>query len=290
MSTESLSLQARTQFIDVDGRRLAYRRFGTGTPLVLCLRFRGTLESWDPAFLDALAAQGLDVIVFDYSGLGQSTGTPTYDPASLAKDALDLIAGLGLSRVVLGGWSVGGIAAQIAFAQVQARAQTLISHVVLIATTPPGPLVKTGEPLFYDLAKRPNTDPEEAVQLFFEPRSAASRMAAAASLARLALRTEGRSPDVPYEWAGRQIGDGPRNPMFPADAVLQVLKSTAVPVLHIGADHDIVVPVENWYALNAQLPTLQLATFPSAGHAPQHQYPRQAAALIGAFVAGEAGS
>ncbi len=107
---------------------------------------------------------------------------------------------------------------------------------MLIATTPPGPLVNTGEPLFHELAWRPNTEPEDAVQLFFEPRPAASRAAAAAS---------------------------------------------AAPVLHIGGDHDIVFPVENWYALNAQLPTLQLATFPSADHGPQHRYPRQAAALVG---------
>lgn len=283
MSTDSPSLQARTRFVESDGRRLAYRRFGQGTPIVLCLRFRGTIDAWDPAFLDALAARGMDVIVFDYSGLGLSTGTRTYNPASLAKDALDLIAGLGLGRVVIGGWSIGGIAAQIVFAQ----ARQLVSHLVLIATTPPGPLVKLGEPLFFELAKRSNTELEDAVQLFFEPRSGASRAAAAASRARLALRTVDRSPEVPYEWAGQQLGDGPRNPMFPADAVLQLLKATDVPVLHVGADHDIVFPVENWYALNAQLPTLQLVTFPSAGHAPHHQYPRQAAAQIAAFTAGE---
>jgi pimeloyl-ACP methyl ester carboxylesterase len=280
MATESPSLQARTQFVDTRGRRLAFRRFGAGTPIVLCVRFRGTMDSWDPAFLDALAAEGLEVIVFDYSGLGLSTGTPTYNPAALAKDALDLVAALGLRRVVIGGWSVGGIVAQIILAQ----AQELVSHVVLIATTPPGPLVKTGEPLFYELARRSNTAPEDAVQLFFEPRSAASRTAAAASLARQALRSEDRSPEVPYEWAGQQLSEGPRNPMFPADGVLHLLKSTTVPVLHIGADHDIVFPVENWYALNAQLPTLQLVTFPSAGHGPQLQYPQAAAGHIGTFV------
>ena len=280
MTTDSPSLQARNQFIEADGRRLAYRRFGAGVPIVLCVRFRGTMDAWDPAFLDGLASCGFEVIVFDYSGLGLSTGTPTYNPASLARDALDLIGGLDLSRVVIGGWSVGGIAAQLVLAQAPER----VSHLVLIASTPPGELVREGEPLFYELARRSNTDPEDAVQLFFEPRSTVSRSAAAASLARLALRTDDRSPDVPYEWAGRQLGDGPRNPMFPADAVLKLLKSTELPVLHIGADHDIAFPVENWYALNGQLPSLQLITFPNAGHAPHHQFPRQAAAHIATFA------
>lgn len=282
MPLTRLSNEAPTQFADLAGRRLAYRRFGAGKPILLCVRFRGTMDSWDPAFLDGLVAQGLEVIVFDYSGLGQSTGTPTYAPAALAKDAVELIGALGLQQTVLAGWSVGGIAAQIVFAQ----APQLVSHLVLIATTPPGPLVKSGEPLFYDLARRSNEAHEEFVQLFFEPKSPASRQAALRSAERLRERTEGRSPDVPHAWAGAQLGDGPRNPVFPVDAVLQALKSATTPILHIGADHDIVFPVENWYALSGQLPTLQLVSFPSAGHGPQLQYPRAAAQHIGAFLVG----
>lgn len=282
MPLTRLSNQAPTQFAELAGRRLAYRRFGTGTPILLCVRFRGTMDSWDPAFLDGLVAQGLEVIVFDYSGLGQSSGTPTYAPAALAKDAVELIGALGLQQTVLAGWSVGGIAAQIVFTQ----APQLVSHLVLIATTPPGPLVKAGEPLFYDLARRSNEAHEEFVQLFFEPKSPASRQAALRSAERLRERMEGRSPDVPHAWAGAQLGDGPRNPVFPVDAVLQALRTAATPILHIGADHDIVFPVENWYALSGQLPTLQLLSFPSAGHGPQLQYPRAAAQHIGAFLTG----
>jgi pimeloyl-ACP methyl ester carboxylesterase len=66
--------------------------------------------------------------------------------------------------------------------------------------------------------------------------------------------------------------------------VLQALKSTRIPVLHLGGDHDIVFPVENWYALNNQLPTLHLVTFPRAGHGPQLQYPLAAARHVAAFI------
>ncbi|WP_457334385.1 alpha/beta fold hydrolase [Rhizobacter sp. P5_C2] len=44
------------------------------------------------------------------------------------------------------------------------------------------------------------------------------------------------------------------------------------------------MPVENWYALGGQLPTLNLLTFPRAGHAPHHRQPELAAAHIAAFV------
>ncbi|HDR9472210.1 alpha/beta fold hydrolase [Burkholderia multivorans] len=284
MANDTSSLNARTQFVDVDGRRLAYRTFGRGTPLVLCVRFRGTMDTWDPLFLDSLVERGFQVTIFDYSGLGQSTGERTYHPASLAKDAIDLIVALKLGKAVIGGWSVGGMAAQI----VVAKAPQLVSHAVLIATTPPGPLVKPGEPLFYAMAKREN-DFEDFVTLFFEPASPASRAAAEQSAARVAARKVDLSPAVPVEWAGQQVGDGPRNPAFPVDAVLEALKSTSIPVLHVGGDHDIVFPVENWYALNGQLPTLHLVTLPRTGHGPQLEYPVACASHIAAFVGTPAG-
>jgi pimeloyl-ACP methyl ester carboxylesterase len=41
-----------------------------GQPIVLCSRFRGNMDTWDPAFLDGLASQGFQVITFDYTGWG----------------------------------------------------------------------------------------------------------------------------------------------------------------------------------------------------------------------------
>lgn len=245
----------------------------------LLVRYRGTMDDWDPLFLDKLADRGFQVTIFDYSGLGQSSGTPSYNPGALAKDAVELIQALELGKVVIGGWSLGGIAAQVVLAQ----APQLVSHAVLIGTTPPGQLVKPGETLFYEMARRDN-DFEDFVNLFFEPASKNSRATAERAWARLALREGNRGPQVPVEWAAQQLGDGPKNPVFPVEAVLQALKSTTIPVLHLGADHDIVFPVENWYALSNQLPTLTLVSFPRAGHGPHMQHPEAAASHIAAFI------
>ena len=269
-----------TRFADVGERRLAYRSIGTGQPIVLCNRFRGVLDMWDPAFLDGLAAHGFTVVTFDYTGLGQSTGERTYNPASLARDARDLISVLGLKNVVIGGWSIGGIAAQVFLAMFGAD----VTHVVLLATTPPGTLVKAGEQLFYDTAAQPGMSLDQFTTLFFEPADEGSRTASRRSYHRIHARTTGRSPDVPADWAIAQIGTTPKNPAFPSDDVLRMLKSTNVPVLHVGGDHDIICPVENWYALNPQLPTLTLITYPRAGHGPHQQYPEAAAAQIAGFI------
>lgn len=274
------AISTPTKFLEVKGRRLAYRSVGSGKPLVLCNRFRGVLDLWDPAFIDGLAGQGFEVITFDYSGLGKSTGEKSYNPMSLAQDAVDLITGLGLEDFAIGGWSIGGITAQIVLAMTGDKA----SHVVLLATTPPGHLVKPGEQLFYDTAAIPGTDLDQFTTVFFEPKDAGSRDASKRSFERIMARKDDRSPDVPADWAIAQIGSTPRNPLFPADQILDLLRATKTPILHLGGDHDIVMPVENWYALNNQLPTLQLITYPRAGHGPHHQYPEMAAAQIGAFV------
>ncbi|PLK73135.1 alpha/beta hydrolase [Rhizobium sp. TH135] len=274
------ALTTQTKYVESKGRRLAYRSVGAGKPLVLCNRFRGVLDLWDPAFIDGVAAQGFQVITFDYSGLGLSTGEKSYNPMSLAQDAVDLIEGLKLEDFAIGGWSIGGITAQIVLAMTGDKA----SHVVLLATTPPGQLVKSGEQLFYDTAAKPGTDLDQFTTVFFEPDDAGSREASRRSFERMMARKQDRSPDVPADWAISQIGNTPRNPLFPAEQILDLLRVTKTPILHIGGDHDIVMPIENWYALNNQLPTLQLITYPRAGHGPHHQYPEMAAVQIAAFV------
>lgn len=273
------AVNAPTQYVEVERRRIAYRSIGAGVPLILCVRFRGTMDVWDPAFLDALVAEGFRVITFDYSGLGASTGEKTLNPFALAKDAADLAGALGLEDVVLGGWSLGGLAAQAAMALFP----KLMSHVVLIGSGPPGTYIKLPEQLFYDTARKDN-DFEDEVILFFEPKSSASRAAAKASHDRIAARTIDLSPPVPRGWAAEMLGDKPKPAPFPAEPILALLKTTDIPVLHVGGDHDISFPIENWYALNQQLPTLQLVTFPRAGHGPQHEHPEASAAHIATFV------
>jgi len=274
------AITAPNQFVEANGRRLAYRSIGEGKPLVLCTRFRGNMDLWDPLFLDSLAARGFQVITFDYSGLGLSSGAATYNPIEMARDPRDLIKALDLNDVTLAGWSLGGLVAQSTLALYPNN----ITQLVLLGTNPPGPLVKVAQQLFFDTAGKAENDFEDIVTLFFEPASQISRNAAQRSVDRIALRREGLSIPVPLDFARANLGNGPKNPAFPADAVLNALKNSAVPILHIGGDHDIIFPVENWYALNQQLKSLHLITFPQAGHGPQHQHPELSADVIASFV------
>ena len=103
----------RKRFSGRSSAAFTYRRFGRqgGVPLVLLNRFRGTIDWWDPEFLDYLAAHH-DVIVFDNVGIGYSSGEPRDSIEGFAEGAIEFIEALGLSTVDLLGWSLGGIVAQ----------------------------------------------------------------------------------------------------------------------------------------------------------------------------------
>ena len=60
------------------GPNITYRDTGgTRRPVVLLQHFRGNLDSWDPALIDALAVNR-QVITFDYEGVGGSESVASH--------------------------------------------------------------------------------------------------------------------------------------------------------------------------------------------------------------------
>jgi pimeloyl-ACP methyl ester carboxylesterase len=123
-----------TRFVHVREVRLAYRRFGNpaGTPLILLQHFRGSMDNWDPALLNGFA-KDRTVITFDNAGVGFSSGDVPDTVAAMAQDALDFLDALGLTRVDLLGFSLGGYIAQHLTLQHPQRVRRLI-----LAGTGPG--------------------------------------------------------------------------------------------------------------------------------------------------------
>src|SRR5712671_5195243 len=97
-----------------NGLDYAYRDTGGRegeVPLVLLQHFRGNLDNWDPALIDALAATRR-VITFDNSGVGGSAGTTPDTVEQMARDAIAFIAAMGFGQVDLLGFSIGSFVAQ----------------------------------------------------------------------------------------------------------------------------------------------------------------------------------
>lgn len=104
---------AEDKYITIDNTKFAYRHFGTrtGVPLFLHMHFRGTIDHWDPTFINPLAATR--PILLDNAGVGRSEGIIPTTFAGWAQVVLEFFAALNLTQVDVFGFSMGGCTAQM---------------------------------------------------------------------------------------------------------------------------------------------------------------------------------
>src|SRR5665213_240411 len=133
--------------LDGTGRVLGVRNLGEGPPLLLLNGYSGTAADWDPTFLATLAGAHT-VVAPDHQGMGRSSAGDldqlTID--SMADDVAVVLDGLGIDRVPVVGWSMGGMVAQ-AFARRHARR---VQAMVLIGTDAGGPEALLADPDDWD--------------------------------------------------------------------------------------------------------------------------------------------
>src|SRR6266404_7028126 len=126
---------APTQFVEADGIRFAYRRFGKagGAPLVFNQHFTGTMDHWDPAVTDGLAKER-EVILFDNAGISSSSGEVPTTFEQMGADAIVFIKALGLKQVDLFGFSIGGLVVQ----EITLQAPDLVRRLIIDGAGPRG--------------------------------------------------------------------------------------------------------------------------------------------------------
>lgn len=156
---------APTQYIEVKGTKYAYRSFGKkeGIPLVFLIHFVATIDDWDPAVINPLAEKH-PIILLDNKGVGGSAGVTPESIEDMAVDAADVIKALGLKKVNLLGFSIGGFVAQT----VAANNPDLVHQVVLAGTGHKGG--KYTANLLTHIENASKAEPENPrLYLFFEP-------------------------------------------------------------------------------------------------------------------------
>src|SRR6201987_1729952 len=126
---------APTQFVEANGIRFAYRRFGKtgGLPIVFNQHYIGTMDYWDPAVTDGLA-RDREVILFNNAGVSSSSGEVPTTFEQMGANAIAFIKALGLSKVDVLGFSIGGMVAQ----EITLQAPDLVRKLILVGTGPRG--------------------------------------------------------------------------------------------------------------------------------------------------------
>jgi pimeloyl-ACP methyl ester carboxylesterase len=257
---------APTQFIEANGIRFSYRRFGKagGVPLVFNQHFRGTMDYWDPAVTDGLA-RNREVILFNNAGVASSSGNAPASFQEMGANAIAFIKALGLTKVDVLGFSIGGMVAQ----EITAQAPELVRRLILVGTGPRGADMSTSKSAEIFAGAY---DPPEHLWLavHFSP-SPSSRAAGLAFLKRKLLRQD-CDPEVSAEAAAAQreaIGKY----IAPAEGVLAYLKDIHQPTLIVQGSNDVIIPTVNSYILQQSLPNAQLILYPDANHGSFYQYP-----------------
>ena len=117
-----------------DGFDYAYRDVGTGTvPLVLLQHFRGNLDNWDPALIDALASDRR-VVAFDNVGVGGTNGTTPNTIEQMAADAISFLDAMEFDRVDILGFSIGSFVAQ----EIALTRPASVRNLILASSAPKG--------------------------------------------------------------------------------------------------------------------------------------------------------
>jgi pimeloyl-ACP methyl ester carboxylesterase len=268
--TNASNITAPTQFIQTNLEKYAYRRFGKGAGLpLLCLQhFTGTLDNWDPAVTDPLAS-GREMILFESAGLGRSTGEVPENMSGMAAHALAFVDALGLKRVDILGYSLGGMVAQ----QIALERPSLVRKMLLVATAPEGgeDIMHMEKPELRKITEDPNLPGlEKLVRLFFAP-SKSSQAAGEAFVARLAERKQDREPLAGANVAMAQITAFRAWEHFSGERFATLGKTTQ-PCLVVNGVFDNMIPVRNSYMLSEHLPNAMLLTYPDAGHGSLFQF------------------
>lgn len=269
----------KSEFIEVEGISYAYKRFGkeTGIPVVLLVHFRGTMENWDPNMVGPIAKER-PVILFDNKGVGETKGQTPTTIAEMAQDTAKFIKALGLNKVDILGFSIGGMVAQ----ELALQEENLIRRIILAGTGPESGI--NPEPEIFERMSRNSGDAKTALDdfmFFFYGSTETSKSAGLASLQRIINQKKFESSDQVQQAQLQALAKWSKSKSNKDYNWLQNIKH---PVLVTNGKDDVMVPTKNSYILAEHLPKAQLIIYPDSGHGHLFQFPELFAENVNSFL------
>jgi pimeloyl-ACP methyl ester carboxylesterase len=286
-TSEQTTTDPQTGYADASIKRVtgenaieyAYRDLGGGdVPLVLLQHFRGNLDNWDPALVDALAAERR-VVSFDNRGVGGTTGMTPNTVEAMAHDAIAFIEAMSFQRVDLLGFSIGSFVAQ----EIALIRPDLLRRVVLASSAPQGAAGMHGwAPEVIGAVGQPEPNPQGYLDVFFAPTST-SQQAGQQAAGRIFGRTNNR--DEPTTWQTRQAQyDAVCAWGIPNHSLLERATAIDLPVFVATGDSDPMILPRYSYLLAGLLPNARLTIYPDSAHGFLFQHHDRFAADVHAFL------
>jgi len=266
--------------INIDKLNIAYREEGRGQPVILVHGFASSTYTW--LSLVRLLPSGFRYIALDLKGFGRSDkprdkNYSAYDQAMILTEFINK---LGLDNVVIIGHSFGGIVSLVSLMSNKIKNKVVslvlidsvayfnhipdfitklsipVANILGLELLSPRKLVlQVLEEVFYDHSKIT----EEMINAYSEN---LGYIEAKRSLIRSASQFV--SKDMRH--------------------IHEKFNQIRLPVLIISGGADRLIPIEESYALERELPHVELKVIPKCGHSPQEECPQETAEIISAFL------
>jgi pimeloyl-ACP methyl ester carboxylesterase len=249
------AVTAKTKVMKLGKQKVGYRTFGSGRPLVMIMGLAGSMDSWDPTFLDALA-KFHRIVLLDNEGVGKSTSLKgPLTIRRMADTTARVMAKLKLRGADVAGWSMGGMIAQ----SLVIRHPKQVRELTLMATAPgDGHAVA---PTATALQALQSPSPLTTLNLLFPPGQEAARDTyvhnillrqpneGTASMLQIAKQTQASAT-----WMLGQDPDGRK------------LATIRKPTLVGGGELDQLLPIQNQRWIGAQIASASVDYYPDAAH------------------------
>ncbi len=243
-------------FTRVEDLNINYELKGEGHPLVLIMGLTGSLDWWDPGFLDSLAER-FRVLIFDNRGAGR-TATPDDGEITIVQMAVDtagLMEALDIDSAHVLGVSMGGMIAQELALDYPDKVDKLVLAATNCGTS--GSVFATREVL-KKLADRTGTTEEQVTRY--------------CSLLFCEAWLESQQEDV-REFTKRHL-DALGNNQNAARQFMATVEFDACgqlptvdkPTLVAHGTEDVLIPPENSKIIAGRIPGAKLIQYEEAGH------------------------
>jgi pimeloyl-ACP methyl ester carboxylesterase len=239
--------------------------------MLLLNGYAATSRDWDPTFLGRLA-RSHRVICPDNRGLGGSElGEAELAIDGMAADLEVLLDALGVLRVAVVGWSMGGFVAQ----QLALRSPDRVATLTLIASDPGAPDAIPPRPEIWS----------RLIDHSGTPRAQASRLISLLFPAELATEIDSQFGEV----VAAARAELPPQTLSAQEAAMEAWHRhdqprpegrAAPPTLIVHGAEDVVIPADNADRVARRWPGARVELFERCGHAVMAQEPQRVAAAI----------
>ena len=263
-------------FLTLGGATLRYDRAGAGPAVLLIHGWLGNRSVWERQV--AALRDRFTVVTIDLRGHGESSPPRSgYTIGGMAADLEQLVRALGVPRIALVGWSMGGLIAQ----ELARRLGDRCTALVLVCTTPGG----LTDP------KNPHADLPLVEQM--RAAVAADFRGFVRTFVPTLFKAGSEAPLVAW-----LVGQCQRTPPHVAEICLESviatdfrdkLSAVKAPTLVIHGRHDATFKLAMGEELKKGIRGAQLVVFEESAHAPNLEEPQRFNEVLGEFLASAGG-